>query len=363
MAGNSFGTIFRITTWGESHGPGLGVVIDGCPAGIPLSREDIQKEVDRRKPTDPKITTPRKEADEVEILSGIFEGVTTGMPISLMVRNQNQESKDYGNIKDVYRPGHADYTYQVKYGIRDHRGGGRSSGRETVARVMAGAVAKKILATHGIQILGHTIQVGEIQTKMLPEETLNPEIIERNVMRCADTQAAEAMRSYVEKLREEGDSSGALIELRIQGVPPGLGEPCFDKINADLAKAIFSIPTIKGVSFGEGFNVATMKGSENNDIFTTGPSRITTKTNHAGGTLGGISSGENIVIKIAIKPPSSISKKQETINKEGQYAEIEIKGRHDACLAPRVIPVAESMAALVVVDHLLRQKVNLSSKI
>ncbi|MEK7544706.1 MAG: chorismate synthase [Patescibacteria group bacterium] len=351
MAGNSFGKIFVVTSWGESHGKALGVVVDGCPAGIKITTEDIQREVDRRRPSGSKITTARQETDQVEILSGIFEDTTTGMPISMLVYNQDQHSKDYSSLKNVYRPGHADFTYDMKYGIRDYRGGGRSSGRETVSRVMAGAVAKKVLDQSKIKIFGHTIQVGNIQA-----EKFDHKEIEKNLMRCADKVAAEKMIKYVEKLRDEGDSSGAILEIIVKNMPVGLGEPCFDKLPADLAKAIFSIPTIKGVSFGTGFQGAGMKGSENNDVFQTIKGKVKTKTNHAGGTLGGISSGEDLVIQIAVKPPSSIAKKQQTVDSKKKKVEIEIRGRHDACLAPRVIPVAESMVAMTLVDHLLRSQ-------
>lgn len=355
MAGNTIGKVFRVTTFGESHGEALGVVIDGCLPGLTLTKEEIQKEVDRRRPSAGKITTARKEEDRIEVLSGIFEGKTTGMPITIIVRNEEMKSKDYGNLKDLFRPGHADYTYEIKYGIRDYRGGGRSSGRETVCRVMAGAVAKKILAginsREKTRIFGHTLQVGEVRAEKFHETE-----IEKNIMRCADEKIAKKMIEYIEKLRDKGDSSGSLIEIIVRNPPPGIGEPVFDKLNADLGKALLSIPTIKGVSFGKGFKVVTMKGSENNDEFLHTKGRIRTKTNNAGGTLGGISSGEDIVIDIAVKPPSSIAKKQQTVNKKGQKIDLEIKGRHDACLAPRIIPVAESMVAIILVDHFLRQK-------
>lgn len=353
MAGSTIGTIFRVTTFGESHGEALGVVIDGCPPGIHLKQEDIQKEVDRRRPSSGKITTSRLEQDRVEILSGIFEGKTTGMPVAMIVWNEEMRSKDYSHLKNLFRPGHADFTYELKYGIRDYRGGGRSSGRETVCRVMAGAVAKKILAanTSRTKIFGHTLQVGEVKAEKFHEIEIG-----KNIMRCADKDAAKKMIQYVEKLRDEGDSSGSLIEIIARSPPPGLGEPVFDKLNADIAKALFSIPTIKGVAFGKGFDVVRMKGSENNDEFFQGKSQVRTKTNNAGGTLGGISSGEDLVIDIAVKPPSSIAKKQQTIDKKGQKIDLEIKGRHDACLAPRIIPVAESMVAIVLADHFLRQK-------
>ncbi len=358
MAGNSIGTVFKVTTWGESHGPALGVVVDGCPAGITIGIEEIQEEVNARKPRTESGGTDRKEEDVVEILSGIFEGKTTGMPISIIVKNKNHKSEDYGDIKNLYRPGHADYAYDVKYGFRDYRGGGRASGRETVSRVIAGAIAKKILASFAptCVIIGHTVQIGEIKTSKTNLITLNPKTITSSPLRCIDPEATEKMLALIEKAKNEGDSLGGIIEMQIQNPPQGLGEPVFDKLNADLAKAIFSIPAIKGISFGEGFHAATMRGSEHNDNYKIENGKIATVTNHAGGILGGISTGEEINIHIAIKPPSSISKKQETVGTDKQSATIEIKGRHDVCIVPRVIPIAESMIAITLVDHLLRQR-------
>ncbi|MBP7898681.1 chorismate synthase [Candidatus Gracilibacteria bacterium] len=358
MAGNSIGTVFKVTTWGESHGPALGVVIDGCPAGIEIGIEDIQREVDARKPQAESGGTARKEEDIVEILSGIFEGKTTGMPISMMVKNKDHKSEDYGDLKDVYRPGHADYAYDLKYGFRDHRGGGRASGRETVSRVIAGAIAKKILVSFAptCVIIGHTVQIGEIEASRTNLVTLNSKTIASSPLRCIDSEATEKILTLIEKTRNEGDSLGGIIEIRIQNPPQGLGEPVFDKLNADLAKAIFSIPAIRGVSFGEGFRAATMRGSEHNDNYEMRNGNVVTETNHAGGILGGISTGEEIVIQIAIKPPSSIGKKQETIGIDEKQTTIEIKGRHDTCIVPRIIPVAESMTAITLVDHLLRQR-------
>ncbi|MFA4891397.1 MAG: chorismate synthase [Candidatus Gracilibacteria bacterium] len=329
MAGNSIGTVFKVTTWGESHGKALGVVIDGCPAGILISEKDIQKEVDRRKPHDPRISTSRKEKDKIEILSGIFEGKTLGTPISIIVRNKDVRSQDYSKLKDVFRPGHADFTYQMKYGFRDYRGGGRSSGRETVARVMAGAVAKQVFLSlqesKKLKIYGHTIQAGDVFAKSFSK----PEI-EKNPLRCADKKAASKMLELVKNIKKEGDSIGAIVEIIIENVPLGLGEPVFDKLDADLAKAFMSIGAVKGVEFGSGFSAVMKKGSENND----------TTSNFAGGILGGISNGKSIIARLAIKPVPSIS----------------IQGRHDICLAPRIIPVAESMAAIVILDHLLRNR-------
>lgn len=316
MPGNTFGTIFKVTTWGESHGKALGAIVDGCPAGLKLDEKDIQTDLDRRKPNASKMSTKRKESDKVEILSGVFEGKTTGMPISMVVWNQNARSKDYSELKNVYRPGHADMVYQEKYGIRDYRGGGRSSGRETVSRVMAGAIAKKILAKHKCMIKGSVLSTGELKS---------------------------------------GDSCGGLAEIIVKNPPKGLGEPVFDKLDADLAKAIMSIGAIKGFEIGAGFKVAQMLGSENNDEFEMRGRRIRTKTNNAGGILGGISTGEDIIIKFPVKPPASIAKEQKTVTLRGRSKSISIKGRHDACIVPRVIPVAESMIAITLVDHLLRQ--------
>lgn len=343
MPGNTFGTLLKVTTWGESHGPSLGVVIDGCPAGVEISLEEVQQEADRRKPQNNTISTSRKEKDIVELLGGLFEGKTTGAPLAFLVRNSDHLSSDYDALKDVYRPGHADETYALKYGVRDHRGGGRSSGRETICRVIAGAVAKKLLQPTGIRIIGHTVQVGNIQAEKFHQES-----IRENLLFCADEEAAEKMLKLIAEVRQDHDSIGGIIEIRIQYAPIGLGEPVFDKLHADLAKGLFSIPAVKGVEFGRGFDVANMRGSQNND--TPG------KTNNAGGILGGISNGEDMVIRVAIKPASSIGKEQVAKKKEGGEVVVQIGGRHDACIVPRAIPVAESMVALVLADHLLRQR-------
>lgn len=350
MPGNSFGTLFKVTTWGESHGKALGAVIDGCPPAVSLSEEDVQKEVDKRRPNS-SISTSRKETDKVQILSGIFEGKTTGTPISILCFNENIKSADYKNLKNVFRPGHADYSYEQKYKIRDYRGGGRSSGRETIARVMAGAVAKNILLSNETKIFAHTIQVGKIKAENFKYEDIN-----NNEIKCADNTSAKKMIEYVNKVKKEGDSVGGIIEIIVQNSPLGLGAPVFDKLDADIAKALMSIGAIKAVSIGSGFECAEMKGSENNDQFMMDNKKITTKNNHAGGILGGISYGDAITIKIAVKPPASISKKQKTINKNKKSIDIEIKGRHDACIVPRLIPVAESMVAITLADHLLQQK-------
>lgn len=361
---NTFGKLFAVTTFGESHGVGLGCVIDGCPPGIKITKADIQRELDRRKPGQSEMTTARKEADEVEILSGIFEDTTLGTPIALLVRNTDQRSKDYSAIKDIFRPGHADFTWQMKYGVRDYRGGGRSSGRETVARVMAGAVAKKILAHAGVSIVCYAQQVGPIVG-----EVVDVASIEKNTVRAADPQKAVEMEAFVLKAKEAGDSVGGVVAIEVRGCPIGLGEPVFDKINADLAKALVSIPTVKGIEFGAGFGVATKFGSENNDLFIAkknteiqnagnfAEAKIVMSKNDAGGISGGITNGEVIMMRVAVKPPSSISKEQKTVDKDGNPVDLSVQGRHDPCIIPRFIPVAESMVALVLADHLLRARV------
>lgn len=352
MPGNTFGTLFQITTWGESHGPALGVVIDGCPPGLEINEKDIQKELNRRKPGQSSVGTSREEEDRVEILSGIFEGLTTGTPISLMIRNKDQRSKDYSKIKNIYRPGHADLSFDLKYGIRDYRGGGRSSGRETAARVMAGAIAKKYLKVKSkTKIVGYTKQVGNIKAERFEEKQ-----IEKNSLRCADASKAKKMEKYVLDLKNQGDSCGGIAEFMIKNVPIGLGEPVFDKLQADLAKALFSIGTVKGVEFGQGFGVATLKGSENNDRLIKKGNKIVTATNNAGGIYGGISIGTDIIIKVAVKPASSILKQQKTVSNKGKETSIKVEGRHDACIIPRLIPVAESMIAITLMDHYLRQR-------
>ncbi|MBT4917202.1 chorismate synthase [Candidatus Peregrinibacteria bacterium] len=353
MSGNTFGTRFKITTWGESHGPAIGVVVDGCLAGLKLDISDIQKEVDRRKPAkNSKVSTTRREKDKVEILSGVFEGKTTGMPISLVVFNKDTRSKDYSKIKNLYRPGHADFTYDIKYGseFRDYRGGGRSSGRETLARVMAGAIAKKLLKEREkTQIFGHTIQVGSIKAK-----TFSKSFIEKNELRCADKKAAKEMQKLIEETRfKEGDSIGCIIEIIIKNPPKGIGHPVFDKLDADLAKAMMSIGSVKGVEIGSGFEAGTKKGSENNDQMSSKNNKIEFLSNNAGGILGGISTGEDIVIRLAIKPVPSISKELKTITNKGKNTKIKTLGRHDTCLGPRIIPVAESMAAVTILDKIL----------
>lgn len=351
MAGNSFGQLFKITTFGESHGPAIGVVIDGVPALLPLTEADIQKDLDRRRPGQSKITTQRQEADKVEILSGVFEGKTTGAPLALLIRNEDQRSKDYENIKDVFRPGHADFSYFTKFGIRDYRGGGRSSGRETACRVAAGAVAKKILAKHNIQIHVYTLAVADLVAK-----NIDFNVIEQNIVRTADASIADAMIAKIDEARKNGDSLGAVLECVVKNTPAGLGDPCFDKLNARLAQALMSIATVKGIEFGDGFGASQLKGTVNNDRFVLKGGTVGTATNHSGGIMGGISTGEDIVIRMALKPPSSIPTPQKTLNEKKQEVEVIVKGRHDPCLAPRVVPVAEAMIALTLVDCMMIQK-------
>jgi chorismate synthase len=354
MAGNVFGQMFRITTWGESHGRAVGVVVDGLPAGLPFSETDIQKELDRRRPGQSEVSTPRIEADRVEILSGIFEGVSTGTPISMLVWNADAKSSAYDAIKNTPRPGHADFTYMARYGIRDHRGGGRSSARETVGRVAGGAVAKLLLSRFGIQIAGHVLELGGIRAKFLSFEEIL-ENVEKTPVRCADLEAAEKMLEKVAVMRQEDDSIGGIVEVVSKGVPAGLGEPAFDRLDADLAKALMSIPAVKGFEIGAGFEAARLCGSEMNDPFRMKAGRITCSSNNAGGILGGISTGLDIVCRVAVKPTPSIGKLQQTVDLIArENAEITIKGRHDPTIPPRMVPVAEAMVALVLADHMLR---------
>ena len=351
MSGSSLGKLFKITTWGESHGRGLGVVIEGCPAGLSIKESEIQLELNRRKTGQSKVTTTRKEGDQIQIMSGVFNGKTTGTPISLLVENEDADSSKYELIKDLYRPGHADYTYDMKYGFRDYRGGGRSSARETVGRVAAGAIAKKLLAREKIKIIGFTRQVGKhIAQKIDYKE------IENNIVRCPDVKMAEKMINAIMRARKTGDSLGGIVEVIVQGVPAGLGEPVFDRLDADLAKAVMSIPAVKGVEIGVGFKSATMTGSECNDEFVMKNKKAATATNNAGGILGGISNGMDIIVKLVVKPTSSINKAQNTVTRKGKKAEIRVEGRHDPCVAPRAVPIAEAMVALTLIDHFYRTK-------
>ncbi|MCE8426461.1 MAG: chorismate synthase [Candidatus Methanoperedens sp.] len=354
MSGNTFGELFRITTWGESHGPAVGVVIDGCPAGLLLDGSDIQKELDRRRPGQSDITTPRKEEDRAEILSGVFSGKTTGAPISIMVKNKNVDSSKYEALRNTPRPGHADLTYELKYGYRDWRGGGRSSARETAGRVAAGAVAKKILSHFGIEVIGHVVELGGIRAKAVEIENIRGNT-EKNPVRCADQYAAVEMEAMIHAARSESDSVGGIVEIFSIGVPAGIGEPVFDKLSAELAKGLMSIGAVKGVEIGAGFRSAIMKGSQNNDPIIICDGKPLPVTNNAGGILGGISSGQPIVCRIAVKPTPSISKEQGTVDLyEMKETKIKITGRHDPSIPPRIVPVAESMVALVLVDQMMR---------
>jgi chorismate synthase len=378
VSGNSFGQAFRITTAGESHGPGNVVVIDGCPPGIELSTEVLSVDLARRRPGQSKIVTQRQEADEPEILSGVFEGKTTGTSIAILIRNTDARSRDYSKIMDTYRPGHADYTYDRKYGFRDYRGGGRSSARETTARVAAGAVAKQLLSSHlGVRIVGYVKQVGHLVADVPDPAAVTLDQVETlpdgepNIVRCPDPNQAAAMVKLIEAMRKDQDSIGGIAELVATGVPAGLGEPVFDKLKADLAKALFSLPAVVGVEYGSGFACASMRGSEHNDPFeldpTAGPQpagavpAVRTTKNHHGGMLGGISSGMPIVLRAAIKPTSSLPRPQATVTRQGEATTVRTTGRHDPCLLPRFIPMGEAMVALVLADHYLRQRAQLGS--
>jgi chorismate synthase len=381
MAGNTFGKLFRVTTAGVSHGPGYLCIIDGCPAGLELGLDDLIPDLRRRRPGQSAMTTQRDEADTPEIWSGVFEGKTDGTPIGLLFRNSDQRTGDYGDIKDKYRPGHADFTFDAKYGFRDYRGGGRSSARETVCRVAAGAVAKKLLARAGIRVLGYVTRVGNVSASIPDPTAVTLEQVEANIARCPVPDVAERMIALVEEVRKDRDSIGGVCELVATGVPPGLGEPVFDKLKADLGKALLSLPAVLGFEYGAGFAVAGMRGSENNDAFVPHPEGhespvapnaaadcnearfephhlppIRTETNRHGGMLGGISSGEPIVCRVAIKPTSSIPRPQRTVTRAGEPTEVLVKGRHDPCLLPRFVPMGEAMMALVLIDHLLRAR-------
>ncbi len=347
MGGNSLGTLFKVTTWGESHGKALGAVIDGCPPRMELSVEDIQKELERRRPGQGKGTSPRKEEDRVEILSGVYEGKTTGTPIALLIWNKDVDSEPYEELKDVFRPGHADFTYQAKYGIRDHRGGGRASARETVGRVAAGAVAKKILEREKVDILAYTLELGGIRA-----EKMDYAEIENNALFCPDRDAAIRMAEKIEKTRLQGDTLGGIVEILVRGCPSGLGEPVFDKLEADLAKGLMSIGAIRGVEVGAGFRVARLLGSESNDPLIPGGF----EKNDAGGILGGISTGADILLRVAVKPIPSISLEQKTIDSLRRPISLKVRGRHDVAAIPRINPVCEAMVAIVLADHWLRQR-------
>ena len=351
MAGSSFGTDFKITTWGESHGKALGVVVDGCPAGLKLDEQDIQKYLDRRKPGQSEYTTARAEGDEVQILSGVFEGRTTGTPISLIVYNRDQRSSDYSDIGTYYRPGHADYTFDQKYGFRDYRGGGRSSGRETIGRVAAGAIAAKLLGELNISILSYTLSVGNIS---IDRNSFDESYINCTPLYMPDKNAANKAMDFLDSLRKAGDSAGGCVECVIKGMPSGIGEPVFDKLDAKLTGAVMSIGAVKAVEIGDGIAAAASTGYENNDFFCTDMGNTLKKTNHSGGILGGISDGSDIILRAYFKPTPSISRPQETVNNCGEEISIEIKGRHDPIIVPRAVVVVESMAAITIADLLIR---------
>jgi chorismate synthase len=355
MAGNTFGTLFRLTSFGESHGAALGGVIDGCRPGIEMPYEAINAQLARRRPGQSALSTPRKEQDEPEWLSGIFERKTTGAPIAFIVRNTNQQSGDYETLKNVYRPSHADFTYEQKYGIRDHRGGGRSSARETVARVIAGTLAEEILKREGIRICAWVSAVGWHELPF-SNQTYSRTEVDSSSVRCPDESLSKQMMQAIEQAKSEGDSLGGIITCRIDGVPAGLGDPVFDKLHADVGKAMLSINAVKGFSIGTGFEAARMKGSEHNDAFVLKSDKPGTKTNHSGGIQGGISNGEPIWFRVAFKPVASIARVQETGTQTGEMTELSVQGRHDPCVGPRAVPIVESMAALVVLDHLMRQQ-------
>ena len=353
MSGNLYGSAFRVLTFGESHGPYIGLVIDGLKPNLPIDIKSIQKELNRRRPGQSSVVTPRKETDQAEIISGIFEGKTTGTPICILIPNQDQHSKDYRKLKGILRPGHAAFSYIKKYGIFDYRGGGRASGRETATRVAAGAVAKQFLKNRGIEVMAYTRRIGNIEI-----ESIDLNEIEKNPVRAADAQAARKMTDAIHKAQKEGDSLGGVIEILVRNCPPGLGEPVFNKLEADLAQLLMSVGAVKGFEMGGGFNAAHMRGSQFNDAFyfDKKESRFRTRTNHAGGVLGGISNGEDLIMRIAVKPPSSITKEQESVDNNGNPVILSIGGRHDPCICPRIVPVAEAMVALVLIDHILMQE-------
>jgi chorismate synthase len=355
MAGNSIGQLFRVTTFGESHGEMIGVVIDGCPAGLLIDEEFVQLQLNRRKPGQSKITTQRKESDKVRFVSGIFEGKTTGAPIAALIANEDQRSKDYSHIADQYRPSHADFTYDKKYGHRDYRGGGRSSARETAARVIAGAVARLLLKQFGIEISAYVSQVGPIRlTKKSGELDLAQ--AESNMIRCPDPETAAQMISLIETVRKDGDTIGGVISCVIQGTPAGLGEPVFDRLHADLSKAMLSINAVKGFEYGSGFSGVELRGSQHNDQFVNEGGKVKTVTNHSGGIQGGISNGMPIEFRVAFKPVATLMRPQGSVNKAGKEVTVEGRGRHDPCVVPRAVPIVESMAAIILADHLLRNR-------
>jgi len=357
MGGNSFGQVFRITTAGESHGPANLVIIDGVPAGMPLDESDLIPDLERRRPGQSKITTQRREADRPRILSGTFEGKTTGTSLAILIENSDARSKDYDELREKYRPGHADFTFDAKYGFRDHRGGGRSSARETTVRVAAGAVAKKLLAGEGVRVVGYVKQVGDLVAEVAEPQEVELEDVEQNIVRCPDPVLAVQMIELIERMRKERDSVGGVAEIVATGVPPGWGEPVFDKLKADIGKAMFSLPAVLGVEYGAGFAAARARGSQNNDTFVCNEGTIETRSNRHGGMLGGISSGMPIVVRCAVKPTSSLPQPQATVTQAGEATTIETRGRHDPCLLPRFVPMAEAMLAIVLADHFLRHRI------
>ena len=345
---NTFGRVFRFTTWGESHGPAIGAVVDGCPAGLPLAEADIQRELDRRRPGQSRVTTQRQEEDRPEILSGVFEGHTTGTPISVLIRNKDADSSKYEPLRELYRPGHADFTYMAKWGRRDHRGGGRSSARESAGRVAAGAIAKKLLALQGVSIVGFVSRIGEVAWE---GEAFDPAVIESNPVRCPDPATAQRMEEVILAARKAGDSVGGVVTVVAAGVPAGWGEPYYARLDADLASAMMGIHAVKGVEIGAGFRAAAMRGSQHNDPFDFAGGKVVPRTNHAGGILGGISTGAPIVVRFAVKPTSSILIEQETVSVSGERRTVKVEGRHDPCVAPRAVPIGEAMMAVVLADH------------
>ena len=357
MPGSTYGQAFRVTTAGESHGPAYLAIVDGVPPGLALSEEDLQPDLDRRRPGQSSVTTQRQEADTAEILSGVFEGRTTGTPIAVLVLNRDQRPHDYTEIKDKYRPGHADLTFDAKFGFRDYRGGGRSSARETSVRVAAGAIAKKLLLERwGTRVVGYVRSIGDIEAEVTDPAAVTLDDVEANIVRCPDPRKAEEMIELIERMRSEKDSIGGIAELVVTGVPAGWGEPVFDKLKADLGKALFSLPAVLGVEYGAGFRVATSRGSENNDAFVMRDGVVRTESNRHGGMLGGISSGMPIVLRCAVKPTSSLPREQVTVTRQGEATTIATRGRHDPCLLPRFVPMGEAMVALTLADHALRHQ-------
>ena len=353
---NTFGRMFRCTTWGESHGAGIGVVVDGCPPRLPITREEVQVELDRRRPGQSALTTPRAEADQVEILSGIVDGQTTGAPIAMLVRNQDAKSEAYDHLKEVYRPSHADFTYEAKYGLRDFRGGGRSSARETIGRVAAGAIARKLLQLDlGTEVLAWVTKVHQLHAEVDPLQVTR-EMVESNPVRCPDLTAVVRMIERIEQAKQAGDSVGGVVEVIARGLPPGLGEPVFGKLDAELALALMSLPAVKGVEIGSGFAGTDLYGSEHNDAFIMEDGRPRTRSNRSGGIQGGISNGELLQVRVAFKPTSTISKEQDTVDRQGNAVKLQAQGRHDPCVLPRAVPIVEAMVALVLADQYLRQR-------